>query len=75
MAGSYLFIYYGVNEMKGAFNCEVEIYQESQPEHYVGSDVGVTITSNKKGAGTAQTIQHLIEGINAGKLKVVMNDK
>ena len=59
--------------MKGFFNCDIEIYQERQPESYKGSDVGITITSNNKGLGTAQMIQKLIEDIDAGKLKVVKN--
>ena len=61
--------------MKGFFNCEIEIYQERQPEHYVGSDVSVTIVSNNKGLGTAQMIQKLIEDIDSGKVRIVKNDE
>ena len=61
-------------ESKRVFNCYVEIYQERQPDHYEGADVGITITSNSKGKGTAKMIQQFIEDIDSGKVRIVKND-
>jgi len=59
--------------MKNTFNSTFVIYQEQTPDHYIGSDVSVTISSNTKGRATAESIAKLIIDYDNGLL--VRTDK
>lgn len=53
------------------FNVEVSTVIERKPDHYIGSDVSVTIKTNTNGLGTANAIKQIIDGVNIDDQKII----